>query len=195
MSPRAHVTSVEVIEEFRSSFIVYLSKARPTLEEVSDEALRTRLWLENEQRTRWENEVRRRTRIMEQAQQAVFSAGISNLRDASDAEKMALQRARRALEEAEGKLKLVKQWAREFQNRAEPLTRQLDKLHTLLSNDMLKAAAHLANVIKALDAYADVAPPDMEGTAAAPGPDGAAEETAAPPPSPSPAGPAEGGRP
>jgi hypothetical protein len=167
MPPRAHVTSVEAIEEFRSSLIVYVSKARPTLEEVSDEALRTRLWLEHDQRTRWETEVRRRTRTLENAQQALFSAGISNLGEASEGERMAVQRARRALEEAEGKLKLVKQWAREFQNRAEPLTRQLDKLHTILSNDMLKAAAHLANVITALDAYADVAPPDMSGTPAA----------------------------
>ena len=148
----------------------------------SDEALRTRLWLENEQRTRWESEVRRRTRTLEQAQQALFSASISNLRDASDAERMAVQRARRALEEAETRLKLVKRWAREFENRAEPLTKQLDKLHTLLSNDMLKAAAHLANVIKALDAYADVAPPEMEGTPGeAPAADPAGQTSARPP--------------
>jgi hypothetical protein len=188
MSLRAHVTSVEAIEEFRSSLIVYVSKARPTLEEVSDEVLRTRLWLENEQRTRWESELRRRTRTLEQAQQALFSAGISNLDDAGDAERMAVLRARRAVEEAEAKLKLVKRWAREFENRSQPLTRQLDKLHTILSQDMLKAAAHLANVIKALDAYADVAPPDMDGTAAAPAADTPAEEA---PAAGTPAGPGE----
>jgi hypothetical protein len=193
--PRAHVTSVEAIEEFRSSLIVYMSKARPTLEEVSDEALRTRLWLENEQRTRWEAEVRRRTRTLEQAQQALFSAGISNLRDASDVEKMAVQRARRALEEAEAKLKMVKQWAREFNNRAEPLTRQLDKLHTFLSNDLLKAGAHLANVIKALDAYADVAPPDLDGAPTPPPTDALAGETAPAPPSSGPEPFSQGGPP
>ncbi len=195
MPPRAHVTSVEAIEEFRSSLLVYVSKARPTLEEVSDEALRTRLWLENEQRTRWEAEVRRRTRTLEQAQQALFSSGISNLRDASDVEKMAVQRARRALEEAEAKLKLVKHWARDFQNRAEPLTRQLDKLHTLLSNDMVKAAAHLANVIKALDAYADVAPPSLEGNPAAPATEAPAGAAAPAPPPSDPKTPSQGGAP
>jgi hypothetical protein len=192
MSQRAHVTSVEAIEEFRSSLIVYVSKARPALEEVSDEALRVRLWLENDQRTRWEAEVRRRTRTLEQAQQALFSAGISNLRDASDGERMAVLRARRALEEAEGKLKVVKQWSREFQNRAEPLTRQLDKLHTLLSNDLLKAGAFLANVIKALDAYADVAPPDMSGTPSPPPAGTAPGEVAAAPAEPGPAASAPG---
>src|SRR5438046_9744601 len=74
MPQRAQVTSVEALEAFRASLIVYLSKARPTLEEVSADVLRTRLWLENEQRTHWENQVRRRHKELEQAQKALFSA-------------------------------------------------------------------------------------------------------------------------
>ena len=34
MPQRAHVTSLSAIEAFRANLIVYLSKARPTLEEV-----------------------------------------------------------------------------------------------------------------------------------------------------------------
>ena len=40
MAERAQVTSVEAIESFRASLIVFLSKVRPTLEEVSDEVMR-----------------------------------------------------------------------------------------------------------------------------------------------------------
>jgi hypothetical protein len=165
MPQGAHVTSVEAVDEFRSNLIIYLSKARPTLEEVSEDARRTRIWLENDQRTRWESEVKRRAKQLEQAQQALFSSSISNLRDASDVQKMAVHRAKQALEEAEAKLKVVKQWAREFDSRVEPLSKQLDKLHTMLAHDMLKAVAHLANVLKALAAYAEVAPPDTSSGA------------------------------
>ena len=35
MADRAQVTSVEAIEAFRSALIVYLSKARPALEEIA----------------------------------------------------------------------------------------------------------------------------------------------------------------
>ena len=74
MPERAHVTSVEALEEFRATLIVYLTKARPTLEEVSGDVMRTRLWLENEQRVHWEAQVRRRTKELEEAQAALFQA-------------------------------------------------------------------------------------------------------------------------
>ena len=48
MPERAHVTSLEALESFRASLILYVSKARPTLEEVSADVVRTRLWLEND---------------------------------------------------------------------------------------------------------------------------------------------------
>src|SRR5947208_7463376 len=133
MPQRAQVTSVEALEAFRATLIVYLSKARPTLEEVSADVLRTKLWLENEQRMHWENQVRRRSQALEQAQQALSSARMSNLREASNTEFMAVRKAKRALEEAEAKLKLLKYWNREFDSRVEPLVKQLEKLHTFLA--------------------------------------------------------------
>src|ERR1051326_5682638 len=48
MPERAQVTSVEAIEAFRASLILFLSKARPTLEEVSGDVLRTKLWLQHD---------------------------------------------------------------------------------------------------------------------------------------------------
>ena len=62
MPDRAHVTSVDALESFRANLIIYLSKARPTLDEVSADVQRIHGWLENEQRTHWENELRRRSR-------------------------------------------------------------------------------------------------------------------------------------
>ena len=64
----------------------------------------------------------------------------------------------RALEEAEAKLKQLKQWNREFDSRVEPLVKQLEKLHTVLANDMLLAGAYLAQAIQTLAAYADLTP-------------------------------------
>src|SRR5438045_9526834 len=130
MPDRAHVASLEAIESFRTSLILYASKARPALEDVSADVLRVRLWLEDEQRMHWENQVRRRTKALEQAQQALSSARMSNLREASTTEQMAVRKARAALEEAEAKLKLLKYWKREFDSRVEPLVKQLEKLHT-----------------------------------------------------------------
>ena len=169
MPERAHVTSVDALESFRSNLIVYLSKARSTLEEVSAEVQRTRGWLENDQRTCWENEMRRRRRALEEAQQALFSSRISNLREVSAAEQLAVQRAKRAVEEADAKLRVVKQWNRVFDNRVDPLVKQTEKLHTVLANDMVRAVAYLAEAIATLDAYADIVPPLDRGSTPAGG--------------------------
>jgi hypothetical protein len=158
MAERAQVRSVEALEAFRSNLIIYLSKARPTLEEVSTDVQRVRSWLENEQRVHWEGEVRRRTRALEESQAALFSSRLSRIREASAAEQMAVQRARRALDEANGKLRTLKQWARAFDNRVEPLVKQMEKLHTVLAHDMVHAVAYLAQAINTLDTYAKLAP-------------------------------------
>jgi hypothetical protein len=155
MPQQAHVTSVDALETFRSHLVVYVSKARPTLEEVSAEVVRTRLWLQNEQRTKWESEVRRRTKLLEQAQAALFSARISNLRKETSAEQLVFHRAKRSLEEAEVKLRTLKQWSRDFDQRVEPLVKQTEKLHTVLANDMVKAIAYLGEAIKTLASYSD----------------------------------------
>jgi hypothetical protein len=168
MPEAAHVTSVEALESFRASLILYVSKARPTLEEVSAEILRTKLWLENDQRMHWEGQVRRRAKALEQAQQALSSARMSTLHRGGTAEQMAVHKAKHALEEAEGKLKLLKYWNREFEGRVEPLVKQLQKLHTFLANDLVQASASLAQTISTLAAYADIAPPAAVAPSAPP---------------------------
>jgi hypothetical protein len=164
MPQRAKVTSVDALESFRSALIIYVSKARPTLEEVTADALRTRLWLENEQRTHWEAQMKRRAKELEQAQSALFSARLGNLRDESAAEQLAVHRAKRSVEEAETKLRLLRQWTREFDSRVQPLVKQMEKLHTILAHDMIQAVAYLTQTLNTLAAYAEIAAP--EATAA-----------------------------
>lgn len=186
MPEKAHVSSTDAIQEFRSSLVVYVSKARPTLEEVSAEVLRVKMWLQNDQRMALEGLMRRRQRELDSAQSALSSARIASLRTDSSAEQLAVQRARRALEEVENKLKRLKHWNREFDSRVEPLLKQLDKLHTTLSNDLLLAINHLARMVETLSAYADVTPaggleatgsgaPAETSTGAAPGSVGSGE--------------------
>ena len=165
MPQKAHVTSVAAIEAFRAQLINYVSKARPTLEEVSADVLRVKLWLQTEQRTHWEGQVRRRSKDLEEAQQALFSARISNLREESTAEQTAYHRARRALDEAQDKLRVLKNWNREFDGRIDPLVKQMEKLHTLLAHDLTLASAYLAEVVQTLDNYAAMPAPAAPGSA------------------------------
>jgi hypothetical protein len=169
MPDQAHVTSLEALEKFRATLLTYISKARPALEEVSGDILRTRMWLENDQRTHWEGQLRRRAKELEMAQSALSTARFSNLRDATTSEVMAVKKAKRGMEEGEAKVKSLKLWNRDYDNRVQPMSKEIDKMHSILANDMVQAAAYLARVIDTLAKYADVSPrsvsalPDASG--------------------------------
>ena len=177
MPAQAHVSSVDALEAFRSSLIVYVSKARPALEEVSADVMRTRVWLQDEQRTRWENEARRRLRALQEAQQAMFSARLSSFREETSAEMMTLHRTRRAFQEAEEKLRVIKKWNRDFDNRAEPLLKQMEKLQTVLAHDMVHAVAYLTEAINILQSYAGIVHPAAAPASAPPAGSGPAGES------------------
>ncbi len=168
MPQQARVSSLEAIESFRSQLIVYLSQARPALEEVGSDVIRCRSWLENEQRIFWENQLRLRKKKLEEAQAALFSARLGILRRESGVELMQVQRAKRAVEEAEAKLRLLKKWYREFESLVQPPVKQVEKLQTVFAHDMVAALAYLSQTINTLAAYAEVHAPVEMGGASAP---------------------------
>ncbi len=155
MPEQARVTSLEALESFRSHLIVYLTQVRPLLEEVSAGVVRTRMWLENDQRTHWENQIRRRSKELQEAQQALFSAKLGSLKQGSSAEYLLVQRAKRQLEDADDKLRTLKRWNRDYDGRVLPLVKQTEKLQTVLANDMVKAVAYLTQAIGTLASYAE----------------------------------------
>jgi hypothetical protein len=129
------------------------------LEEASDDVLRTRLWVQNDQRRLWEGETRVRGRKLEEARAELFNAQLSQFQDSTALQLMAVQRMERAAREAEAKLAVLKKWDRDLENRTDPLVKQVTQLHGYLTIDMGRAVAYLVQVVKALEAYADVAPP------------------------------------
>ncbi|HZF00589.1 MAG TPA: hypothetical protein VE344_01715 [Methylomirabilota bacterium] len=156
MPDQAKITSVEAIESFRAALILYLSQARPALEEISGEIVRAKVWLQNDQRRLWESEMRRRLKKLEEAQQELFSARISNFQETTSLQQMAVQRSQRSVREAEEKLARLKKWDRELENHSEPLVKSAEQFQTFLTIEMPKAIAYLAQVMKTLEAYSGV---------------------------------------
>jgi hypothetical protein len=159
MATQAKITSVEAIEMFRAALIVFTSHARPALEEVSSEMTHTRLWLENDQRRFWENERRVRNKKLEQAQQELFNARLSEFQDSTSLQLMVVHRAQHAVRDAEEKLARLKRWDRELDNRSAPLLKEVEQLHSFLTAEMPKAVAYLSQAVRALDAYTDAGAP------------------------------------
>lgn len=159
MAEQAQITSVEAIESFRVALILFTSRARAALEEVSGEAQHVKQWLENDQRRLLENELRLRAKKLEQAQQELFSARLSTFQETTSLQQLAVQRAQRAQREAEEKMARLKKWNREIETRSDPLVKQVEQLHNFLSAEMPKAVAQLTQTVRTLDDYAGIEPP------------------------------------
>src|SRR5579871_2154943 len=156
MATNAKITSVDAIEAFRASLIIFLNKAHSSLDQELDEIRRTRSWIQNDQRTRWEQEVRKRSRVLAQAEQELLSARMTKASDNLTLQQMAVHKAKRALEEAEDKMRKVKIWTRDFDNTVEPLAKGLNSLRTLLDHDMPKANAYLVEMRNIMEKYLEV---------------------------------------
>jgi hypothetical protein len=167
MSERAHVGSIDAIKRFRSHLVNYVSKASVALDGAHDEVTRTRIWLEEDQRARWESEVRRRMRVLEDAKQTLLSAKLSGLRDSATLEQMVVNRALKALGEAEEKLARIRKWGKLYDSQVASLERGLCGLRSCLDLDMPKAVVSLGQAIDHLEAYRAIsgssssAPQDM----------------------------------
>jgi hypothetical protein len=158
MANQARITSIEALEAFRNKLIIYLSKARPTMEEVTAEISRTRNWLQNDRRMYWENELRKRRKKLEDAKQALYTARTANLRDVTTAEQQAVRVAERAVQHAEEKLKIVKKWMRDFDALVLPMGRPLEKLTTVLVNVLPDGVLYLGKSVENLQAYSGTNP-------------------------------------
>ena len=159
MSQQAKVTSLDALERFRAGLLIFLSKARRSLDDAGDELRRTRLWLQHEQRVRWENAVRIGRRDLEAAEQELFSAKLSSLRDNLSAQQMAVRKARAALLHAEEKLRNVKAWTRNYEGVADPLGRRLEGLRQYLDFELPKGVSYLVQAQRTLEDYADASSP------------------------------------
>lgn len=153
MSDRAEVSSIDAIADFRTALLVYISKVRPLLDDSADEIFRTREWLRVTQRVHWENQVRLRTRELTDAQQALFSAEMARLRPATNAEIVAVQKARRALAAAEEKLRTLKRVGTNFEKEAVPRLKQVENLRSVVATDLQEAVHFLERIVGTLDRY------------------------------------------
>ena len=147
MSAQAQVTSIESLESFRSDLIIYLGQMLPALDEAGGEVMRMRHWLQVEQRGFWDDQLRRRRRKLEEAQAELFNKRISLMNDSVILAQMEMQRAQRAVAEAEQKISALKKWTHELERLAEPLVKQVESLRGYLTGDLGMGVISLAEEI------------------------------------------------
>lgn len=155
MSESAHIASIDALEAFRADLIQYLAKARTALEDLEGDVRRTQTWLDTDRTQHWNRQLRGWTTKLEQAEQELYSANLTSPHASNAFQKMAVLKARRKVEEAEEKVRVVKKWRQSFEQRSTPLLRQLDPMFHIVGQQLPKGVYSLGESIKALQAYAE----------------------------------------
>jgi hypothetical protein len=163
VSKPARVQSIEALDAFRATLLVYLDKAQRILDDTMNDVVRTRVWLETDRRLFWRNQYRDKSKLLAQAEAELLTAKLSGHPEAIQDRRLAVNRAKRALEEAEAGRDRLERWIRHFEPEVESRTQVVTQLRQVLSHDMHKAVAFLDAAAGTLSEYAGLVPPPAEG--------------------------------
>ncbi len=152
--PQAKITSIEILDSFRSSLVVYLDKAGTTLDEINHEVRRTRHQLQNEKLLFWKMELRKRTTALDLARSEYFSARLVNSGVGATGKQAVVRRTTEAKREAEDKLRKVKKWCRAYDSQIEPLAKKVESLRQNMVYELPNAVAFLEQAALTLSEYA-----------------------------------------
>ena len=158
MAEHANISSIDALDAFRGDLIQYIEKARVALEDAEGEVRRTRSWLEGDRNGFWRRQLKHRIQLLQQAEAELYNVTLTSPRDSHSVQKMAVARAKRAVDEAEEKLRILKHWCQTFDNRVTPILRQLDPMFYLVSQSLPKGVHSLTEMIKSLQNYAEKTP-------------------------------------
>jgi hypothetical protein len=156
MAEQAKVLSVQALKDFRVGLINFVEEARNALGGVDMELRRTRDWLERDQLSYWQMQVKRRHESMMMARTELFRRKLSQ--QGSDAvsdteQKEALREAERRLRVAEEKVAMVKKLIPMFHHAQAEYTSHSTPLADHLAGGSEKSIATLEKMVQSLEEY------------------------------------------
>lgn len=157
----AGVESIDALKALRVALWKFVEAANGSLSETDSDIDRTLMWLEIEQQSFWDGQIRKRNELVARAKDALRSKKIYRsdiTRPSTVEEEKALAIAQRRLEEANEKLGSVRRLARKLQKDALLYRGQVQRLALFLQADMPQAVNMLDQMIAHLEEYVAIAP-------------------------------------
>jgi hypothetical protein len=165
MDSQARVASLDRVEEFRAAYAKFGDAARQALLGVDLEIRRMLEWLEKDIVAYWKGEIRRREEKVNEAKAALhrkrITAAFGNTVADTD-ELVQLRKAKARLEEAEEKLKAVKQWYLAVEQEINEYRAPAQVLGNLLDADVPRSLSSLTRMLETLESYLQIRAPSAE---------------------------------
>ncbi|TVQ81392.1 MAG: hypothetical protein EA380_01930 [Phycisphaeraceae bacterium] len=169
MARGARVVSIELIGELRARLLAYREEAASILDNADSEVERAYRWVSQEQAAYWQSELRRREDVVVQARSDLARAEAQKEmgKPSTLDERRALERAKRAVEEAREKRQIVARWARTLDKEVQIYRGQTQPLRTHLEGPIERALTLLARFSQSLDDYVALSAPSQQSEGAA----------------------------
>lgn len=181
MKRSADVRSIDALRDAKAALIEYRETIVVALSEANSEVQRALWWVQNDQRSHWERELRRRTEQVNQAKSELYRAKLSAMDDHASCleQRKALERAERRLEMARRKIEAVKHWSRVLDREFMLFKGQLQAISRVADSELPLGIARLEMLDERLRTYLATTAPSSgkpaarsKGTADAPPTDG-----------------------
>jgi hypothetical protein len=168
MAKSAQVGSLDAIRLFRAALIKYAEEVDDALTSLKMELARAANWLHHEQPVYWREQVTRGwTRVSEARTNLEMCQmrKVAGERPGCHDEKIALEKAKRAVQRAEQLVDVVRNWGQKFQHETLEYQGQVGQLESFCEIDLKKAVAALDRILISLEAYAALHAPPSDLTA------------------------------
>lgn len=153
----ARVQSIDALKAFKASLWKFGEVAGRVLTDADGEMQRMLIWLEAEQRSYWQGQIRKRSELVTRARDAMLSKklykNVDGTRPTAIEEEKALKLAIRRLEEANQKFENVHQYTRRLQKEILLYRGQVQRLTNSVQIEVPMTASHLDNLVTSLEAY------------------------------------------
>lgn len=152
----ARVTSIDALDDFRAKLLVYCARARRLLDDVNDEVVRTRVWLQSDRLPYWKKQVWLKQKKLAAADQELMTARLSDMPEAVQARRIVVNKCKAALRETEARFERVKKWVKHYGSAVEPKAKVVIQMRQVVDHELRKAIAFLEQAASTLAAYAEI---------------------------------------
>jgi hypothetical protein len=158
MAQGARVHSFDALRSFRAALYKFAEIAEVALTDAEGETQRVMGWLERDQQSYWQFQMRKRQEDVAKCKEAVrmkklFKGADGRPASAVDEEK-ALAKAMKRLADGERKCKAVMSWSRKLPKDIMLFKGSVQRLATALQSDVPTAGSQLSRLVATLEAYA-----------------------------------------
>jgi hypothetical protein len=197
MSQQADVKSIDILAFLKGAFAAFAHETGQAVSEVEIQGQRAVDWITVDRAAHWKAEVRRMNEVVNKAikdlEHCRTFKKVGDNAPSCIEEKKALDKARQRLARAEEKAEAVRRWTPVVQQQFREAGVRLVRFREVIDVDCPRAMAQLERMLKALDAYREVASPT--GDASGTGGTGAQNVTRQPDEQPAPPAPTGGAQP